>query len=388
MARRGDNIRKRNDGRWEGRYCVGRHLDGSIRYGSVYGKTYNETKEKLNEKKRQTTQEYESPRIEKTFGDVVIMWLDSNRIRLKGSTVHKYQYLIHNHILPELGNDRLSSMSATRINTFLNEKMESGRLDQKGGLSPSYVKTIMLIVNAVMKYAVNERMCLPLNNPVYMPNPEKKDLTILSLDRQRRLEEYLITEINSTNIGIMLSLHAGLRIGEVCGLKWEDIDFENGLLKVRHTVARVESKDTDGKTVSGLILDTPKTNASVRDIPLSAELQNLLTIHHSSSDSPFVISSSDTFLSPRTFEYRYHKVLKACGVPDVNYHALRHTFATRCIESGMDVKSLSEILGHGNVSVTLNTYVHSSMERKRTQIEKMVSLKTGNPENGQNKWSE
>ena len=322
MARRGDNIRKRTDGRWEGRYCIGRHLDGSIRYRSVYGKTYTETKEKLNEKKKQTTQEYESPRIEKTFGDIVNMWLDSNRIRLKGGTVHKYQCLIHNHILPELGNVRLSSMSSAKINAFLNEKMESGRLDQKGGLSPSYVKSIMLIVNAAMKYAVNERLCMPLNNPVYMPKPEKKDLTILSLDCQRRLEEYLITEINSTNIGIMLSLHAGLRIGEVCGLKWTDIDFDNGILKIRHTVARVENKDTDGKTVSGLILDTPKTNASVRDIPLSAELLTLLKTYHSSSDSPFVISSSDTFLSPRTFEYRYHKVLKECGIPDVNCYEM------------------------------------------------------------------
>lgn len=375
MARRGDNIRKRNDGRWEGRYCIGRQMDGSIRYGSVYGKTYSETKEKLNEKKKNSQFEYSSPKIEKTFGDVVVMWLDSNRIRLKGGTVHKYQYLINNHILPELGRVKLSSMSAARINNFLNDKMENGRLDHNGGLSPSYVKTIMLIVNSVMQYAVNERMCLPLNNPVYMPKPEKKDLTILTIEEQKKLEQYLMTENNSTNIGIMLSLHAGLRIGEVCGLSWEDIDFEQGLLKVRHTVARVQNKDHEGKTISGLILDTPKTSASVRDIPLSAVLIDILMKYYAHSESPFVVSISDSFLSPRTLEYRYHIVLKRCGVSDVNFHALRHTFATRCIESGMDVKSLSEILGHGNVSVTLNTYVHSSMERKRSQIEKMVLLK-------------
>ncbi|MGM9941653.1 MAG: tyrosine-type recombinase/integrase [Bulleidia sp.] len=350
-------------------------MDGSIRYGSVYGKTYSETKEKLNEKKKSSQFEYSSPKIEKTFGDVVVMWLDNNRIRLKGGTVHKYQYLINNHILPELGSVKLSSMSAARINYFLNEKMENGRLDHNGGLSPSYVKTIMLIVNSVMHYAVNERMCLPLNNPVYMPKPEKKDLTILTLEEQKKLEQYLMTENNSTNIGIMLSLHAGLRIGEVCGLSWEDIDFEQGLLKVRHTVARVQNKDHEGKTISGLILDTPKTSASVRDIPLSAVLNDILMKYYAHSESPFVVSFSDSFLSPRTLEYRYHNVLKRCGVSDVKFHALRHTFATRCIESGMDVKSLSEILGHGNVSVTLNTYVHSSMERKRSQIEKMVLLK-------------
>ena len=134
-------------------------------------------------------------------------------------------------------------------------------------------------------------------------------------------------------------------------------------------MARV--RGTDGGTATRLIIDPPKTKSSLRDIPLSRQLMAVLLPLYEKRRSEYVISDKSGFVSPRTYEYRFHRVLDRCGLPSINYHALRHTFATRCIELGVDVKTLSEILGHANVSTTLNTYVHSSMERKREQLEKL-----------------
>lgn len=178
--------------------------------------------------------------------------------------------------------------------------------------------------------------------------------------------------LNTTSAGILISLNTGLRIGEVCALKWSNIDFDKAILHVRSTVARI--KNTDDSKSTKLIIDTPKTKSSIRDIPISNKVMNVLKALHENSKSEYVVSEKAGFVSPRTYEYRFHKVLDECQIQPINYHALRHTFATRCIELGVDVKTLSEILGHSNVSVTLNTYVHSSMERKREQLEKLSSL--------------
>ncbi len=369
MSKRGDNIRKRKDGRWEGRYKKGRGIDGKILYGSVYGKSYREVKERLSEISKQPTQTSLPKGREKTFGEVLNLWMSHNRIRLKGGTINKYQSLIDTHIMPELGLIRITELTATHINSFLDQKLTSGRIDGSGGLSPSYVRSIMLVINAAIKYAVDEQLCLPLKSPVCKPTSTKTDLAILSLEQQKKLETALLNDLDTTRAGIFISLHTGLRIGEVCGLAWEDVDLDLMVIHVRHTVARIK---TD--TTTALILDTPKTKASKRDIPISSVLLPVLQKLKKISSHGFVMTGTNEFMKPRTFEYRYHRILDATGVVSVNYHALRHTFATRCIEVGVDVKSLSEILGHGNVSITLNTYVHSSLEMKRNQLEKLTTL--------------
>lgn len=374
MAKRGDNIHKRKDGRWEGRYKKGRRSDGTIQYGSVYGKTYAEVKEKLKDTVTFTEAAYIPQKHVKNFEEALNLWMDNNRIRLKGATINKYQNLIETHILPELGNIKISDLTSTIINTYLSEKMKYGRLDDKGGLSSSYVKSIMLIINAAIQFAVKEGICTPLKTPISKPTLTKKELQILNYDEQKQLETYLQLGEEPSKLGVLLSLHTGLRIGEVCALSWEDIDFTNCIIKVRHTVARVRNTSEKTNNRTCLIIDSPKTKASVRDIPIPSILLPKLISLRKISTSKYVISNNNSFVSPRTFEYRYHRLLSESGVKSVNYHTLRHTFATRCIEAGVDVKSLSEILGHANVGVTLNTYVHSSMEMKRTQLEKLISL--------------
>jgi len=313
-----------------------------------------------------------STKRELIFRELLIIWMPNNCIRYKGATKRKYQYLIDTHILPELGELKLSQITPLKINSFLVNKLEIGRLDKSGGLSPAYVRNIMLIINSALKFATDEEWCKPFKTSILKPVITKKELTLLNLKQQQHLERQLTNNINYTKLGILISLHTGLRIGEICALKWNNIDLENNIISVRHTIARVI--DNESAKSSKLIVDTPKTISSTRDIPISSYLLQIISPMANPDKDKFVISDSFDFMSPRTYEYRYHKILSECGLPNINYHALRHTFATRCIEAGVDVKSLSEILGHSNVNITLNTYVHSSMELKRNQLEKLSSL--------------
>lgn len=374
MSKRGDNIHKRKDGRWEGRYKKERDVYGKVKYGSVYGKTYREVKDKLNAISMLPANSVITKPCKKTFGDVLNLWMENNKIRLKGGTIYKYQNMIDTHIMPELGEIKLNELDSTVINAFLSRKSVSGKLDGTGGLSSSYVRSIMLVINAALQYAVKEQLCAPLKTPICKPMIQKQEISILNLDEQKRLENHLKANINTTTIGILISLHTGLRIGEVCALTWDDVDLNKKIIKVRHTVARIKDDNEESDFATRLILDTPKTKSSIRDIPISSVLLPCLLDLYATSPLGFLLTGSNVFMQPRTFEYRYHKVLEECNVGSINYHALRHTFATRCIEAGVDVKSLSEILGHANVSITLNTYVHSSIDMKRNQLEKMIQL--------------
>lgn len=374
MPKRGENIHKRKDGRWEGRLKTGLYSNGKSVYKSIYGKTYSEVKSKMYFEKSNSMNMNVIRTREYTFGEVLILWSNTNRAKHRGTTEVKYNYLIRNHILPELGDFRVSNITNHVLNDFMERKLHSGRLDKKGGLSKSYVRSIMIIINSALEFAVSQNMCKPLKTVIYKPSPEKSKLTILSVSEQRILESNLIRKMNSTGIGILISLNTGLRIGEVCALSWENIDFENRVMHVCTTVIRVKSDNPDSDITTKLMISTPKTKSSVRDIPISSKLYNILKEAYRETVSKYVISDTSSFISPRTYEYRFHKILNEYGISSVNYHALRHTFATRCVEAGMDVKTLSEILGHSNVSITLNTYVHSSMDLKRKQIEKLDAL--------------
>lgn len=374
MARRGDNIRKRKDGRWEGRYKKGRNSDGTIVYGSVYGRTYLEVKEKLSYVLVDPAENFQSKNQQVTFGDVLVKWMRNNEVRLKGGTINKYQNIIDTHIMPELGKVKAAEITSTMINEFLAKKLSNGRIDGSGALSSSYVRSIMLVITSALKYAVSENVCPALKTPINKPALEKKDFSVFSLEEQKKFEMLLNEEFNEMNAGILISLHTGLRIGEICALSWNDIDLKCGVIHVRHTVARIKNDDTGVNRKTKLIVDRPKTRASIRDIPISSQLMPILLHLRNCSQSLYVISKGNSFVSPRTLEYHYHRMLDYGNMPSLNFHCIRHTFATRCIEAGVDVKSLSEILGHANVGVTLNTYVHSSIELKRTQLEKLTAL--------------
>ncbi len=370
MPRRGDNIRKRNDGRWEGRYKITDKERGIYKYKSVYAHSYREVKQKLSEIKADQSVDLLKPASTPTLGEVLAMWLDSGKIRLKKSTVRKYQFLINRHITPEIGAKCINEVSDGFLNEFIYDKLATGRLHGEGGLSTSYVSTIIIIIKSAILYAVDQKLCAPIAIRLVKPYAVKKNLSILNHQEQKKLEESLLTDMDVTKLGIYISLNTGLRIGEVCSLLWNDIDLNERIIHIRSTVCRVDApKGSKQQTV--LIVDTPKTKTSMRTIPISSKLYPVLQAMKQISSSSWVVSTGNNFISPRTYEYRFHKILDSCGVRSFNYHTLRHTFATRCIEAGVDIKSVSEILGHTNVGITMNTYVHSSIELKRKQLEKL-----------------
>ena len=370
MARRTDNIHKRKDGRWEGRYKIGTTNTGKTKYRSVYGKTYTEVKNKMYDVSVDTSS-MPTNRRDLKLCELLNLWFNANSVKLKGSTENKYLWTIEKHIIPELGNLKLSQITSAVINDYLKRKLTCGRLDNKGGLSASTVKGILIIIEAALKYGIAEELCSPLKTPVYKPTQPKKQIRILDKKEQLTIENRITENISNTELGILISLHTGLRLGEVCALQWKDIDFKNRLIYVHHTLSRVRCKSGERKTV--YILDKPKTEHSKRSVPINSFLLPILEIVKTHSSSPFVVSENESFVNPRTYEYRYHKAIKTYGISKINYHALRHTFATRCIESGCDYKTLSEMLGHSSVKITMDIYVHSSIELKRNEIEKLVS---------------
>ena len=367
MGRRGDNIFQRKDGRWEARYAVGKDNRGSTKYRSVYGKTYSEAKEK----RRSEMQKMYVPKSTGLFSDVIERWMQEKETELKEQTIRKYRLCIETHILPYFGRMRLTSVSESIVEEFLKEKRQCGRADGKGGLSQNTVRGISIILQAILNFAYDRKFDLSCAIKIKKPKNVKKTVSVLKLDEQRRLEKALLEDPHNENLAIYLALCTGLRIGEVCALRWQDVDFAGRRLHVSSTVVR----NRDG----AMTIDTPKSETSIRTIPTSSVLLQLLKgeCRHSSSSYLFTAPKKGTFLNPRTLQYQFKALLKRCSLPAVTFHALRHTFATRWIECGMDVKSLSEVLGHASVQITLDIYVHSSEQRKREAIEKITGQISG-----------
>lgn len=340
---------------------------------NAFGKRslYRLKRKKLHKSRTQRTSICESRCM--TLNDVLSQWIEAQRLRCKGATTTKYQNVIRTHIANTIGSEPIKSLTTHRINIFLQDKMKNGRADGNGGLAPSYIRSIVIVIQSALKFAYEQGFCGSLNVSINGPSiPKSPEIEVLSRINQEQLENYTFSCMTPTTIGILLSLQTGLRIGEVCALSWNDIDFEQNVIHVRHTIARVTDEHSAVGTTK-LVIDAPKTQSSKRDIPISKALSELLQKQKTKSNSEYVVSESEGFTSPRTYDYRYHGIMKALGIQPVNYHILRHTFATRCVEAGVDVKTLSEILGHANTAVTLNTYVHSSLKLKRLQMEKIHS---------------
>lgn len=262
----------------------------------------------------------------KTFAEAANEWIKNNRLKLKGGTINKYQNILSTHIIPQIGKYKLSQFSSEFINSYLFEKIKNGKINGEGGLSPSYVNSIRIVIKSIINFAVEEELMPPLKSKIEKPTIYKESPEILTTKEQECLEQELIKETNYTKIGIMLSLYTGLRIGEVCALKWEDIDLAMGVIYIRHTISRVINEHPNSKTKTELILDSPKTYSSKRSIPIPTVLFSYIKNLESSQKTNYIVSNSETFLSPRTYEYRYHKILKKCGINDINYHALRHPY--------------------------------------------------------------
>lgn len=306
---------------------------------------------------------------DRSFSWLLDYWRQATWMMQKAPTRQRYDFLIERHIIPVLGDCMLNELTPETLNAFINQKLCQGRLDGCGTLSPAYVRSMAIIINAALAFAAEE-LALPSPKTVHKPCIERKEVVVLTIAEQKRLETQLLAEPTVTGLGILLSLNTGLRIGEACALSWADIDKDDNILSVTGTVIRKKAESGRGH----MVIDVPKTPTSLRRIPIPSKLHSILGQMRALSPGGYVLSGNCMFVSPRTYEYRFHRILTKCGIRSINYHVLRHTFATRCIESGMDVKTLSELLGHANTTTTLNTYVHSSMDRKRVQMERLSTL--------------
>ncbi len=360
MARHGENIYKRKDGRWEGRYRNGRKTDGKTRYSSVYGRTYNEVRTLLSKKRSECQSQVSKCRL--TFGELAKEWLRTIKNGIKESTYANYFCKLQKHILPKFENSKYEKLTANFLNDFVQEKLSEN-------LSTKYVSDIINVIKSITKFARRKYNCEDKAENVIVPKDKKVFVKpVLDSFQQKLLTSYLSKNPTCSNIGIMLSLMTGLRIGELCALKWSDIDLKNGLINVTKTMQRI--RNFDGKNSTKIIIDVPKSKTSVREIPIPKPLLKILK-SMKSDDENYFLTGKDLYVEPRTMQYRFRSVLKKIELPQFNFHTLRHTFATNCAALGFDVKTLSELLGHSSVEITLNRYVHSSLDRKRYCMERL-----------------
>lgn len=358
MARIGLNIYKRKDGRYEGRFSDGLKANGKTKYRSVYGHSYDEVKEKL-ELARSSQFSY-SEKTNLTVQALFRDWIQVISSRVKVSTIANYRMKAEKHILPAFGDLCHAEIDAHQVYAFIAKKLESG-------LSARYVSDIVVLLKSIFKYASNAyNLYNPIAN-VMLPKKRKAEITLLNSVQQKQLQAYLQNNQNLTTLGVALSMYTGLRIGELCALQWKDINLEQRTLTVSHTIQRIQDVHGDRKT--RLIIIEPKSAASQRTIPIPYCLISILQKFQTISNA-YVLSGKCKPVEPRTMQYRFASILKRVNLPSVHFHALRHMFATNCVALGLDVKSLSEILGHSSVETTLNRYVHSSMEQKRAFMER------------------
>lgn len=359
MPRRGSNIYKRKDGRWEGRIKKNSQPHARNKYVSVYGKTYTEVKNKMELIKQK--KDIKEINCSLNFKEAVDIWLSDRAPYWKPTTYAAYQNIAQKYIIPELGNYK-----ALKVNDQVIEKLVSDiRIGQAGKqLSNGYLHNICSIVIMVLthlKKKYHYEIELP-ENPIMQTRqrqmllPGEHDMAVL--------ERYLLEHCeDDTCLGILIAFYTGIRIGELCALTWEDINLEEEVLHIRKNVQRVKCKE--GQSNTEILFQTPKTSTSLRSIPLPPVLIPLLRSHQGEDIQYVIKGKKHPWAEPRTVQYRFSRILKQCSIKSFRFHMLRHAFATRCISKGFDVKSLSEILGHSSVQITLNLYVHSTMQRKK-----------------------
>lgn len=352
MAKRGLNIYKRKDGRWEGRFKCGYSDDGKTKYRSVYAKSYSAVKELLEQEKNKQTK---CCSCKCTVGELFNLWLDDVRNKVKESTYANYAMKLQKHILPQFSGMKYEALTAHHLNEFIQDKLKSG-------LSEKYVSDIVVLMKSAARYGSRNYNYQNRIEFVTLPRtPDKSEKTLLNLKEQKQLQNELMRDQTPSNVGILLASATGIRIGELCALTWSDIDFEKSVMTVKRTVQRVCNVEKKG---THLVISSPKSRSSIRQIPLPDFILPVLTAARTADDC-YILSGTRKLVEPRTLQYRFKSLLKRLSLPQVSFHKLRHQFATRCVELGFDIKTLSEILGHHSVEITLNRYVHSSIEHKR-----------------------
>ena len=302
------------------------------------------------------------------YKDWIYTWLLEKKDYIKESTYANYSNNIFNHIIPKLGNYYLNELNHKVIQDFLLELSKNGRKDNNGGLAEKTIKDITIIIKGSIKKGINEDKIKHIELTFNYPKDNKENkLYVLTKREQNKITNYVLENINSRNIGLLISLYSGIRIGELCALKWEDVDFKKNSLTINKTIQRVYIKDKD-KNISKVIITTPKTKNANREIPINKDFLEILKKIKSDKKN-YILTGNEKYIEPRTYRKYFNKILDELKIKHFNFHSLRHTFATNCISLGVDYKTVSELLGHANVNITLNLYVHPRYSQKKKCID-------------------
>ncbi|MBO0457553.1 site-specific integrase [Enterococcus hulanensis] len=362
--RRGENIYKRKDGRWEGRYKKGYKPNGRIKYGYIYGKTLTEVRSQLYAMKA-----YYNTRQE-LYGNVCIpfeewghQWLNEIQQGIKPATYTSYYYKLTKYVFPYIGEYDLNELKLENGKHLVNQWIEKG-------LEVSTMQVILGVAKQCL-YEAQKQEYLK-ENPfrfLKLPKMRKKPIRALTWDEQNDLEKAALSRKNHTGLPTYLALHTGLRIGEIAALKWSDIDFKRDIITVNQTYQRV-ALAIDGQKTQ-LNLGTTKTESGTRSVPIGRPLKKQLLSYRRKAKGDHVFSTKGHPVEPRLLTYHFHQLRKQCGLEDIHFHQLRHTFATRCLEEQSDIKSVSDMMGHRSTQLTLDTYADSMMEQRIKVIYQM-----------------
>lgn len=304
--------------------------------------------------------------------EILKIWLDKHaKINLKLRSYNRYLNTISLHINPILGEYEIENITSEILQDYVINKLENGNLINNGPLSSNTVLGIISILKQVFKLVM--QMDIITKNPteiLSLPRNQEKDINAFEREEQKLIEKYCFDSKKPNYFGIILCLYTGIRLGELLALTWDDIDFDKKILTISKTVYQL---NLDGSFQS--VIDKPKTKKSNRIIPLSDKLINYLRILKTNSTSEFIITTHNNgVVGTRSYQRTFESILRKCNIEKHNFHSLRHTFATRALELGMDIKTLSEILGHTNVSITLNRYAHSLLSLKVFEMNKLSEL--------------
>lgn len=373
MARKGENIRKRQDGRWEARYKKDRGPDGKIRYGYLYARTYREVREKKLQMVMKLEEERRSRTVKPLCPDdrirtVANLWMEAARDRVKYTTYCSYHLLLKNHILPAFGDISVRQLTGGQIADYV-------RILQREGKKTGTIRVILGVLKSVLRFA-GELHCCPEENirfPKITAPPSRP--RIMPMEDYRKLGDYLEASEQPFEFGLLVCMCTGIRIGELCGLRWGDFDLTGGSLTISRTVTRIENPEflpgsTQQRTL--LFIGTPKSISSIRQIPLPDRIIKKARACRR-EDGIYLLTGTEKCMEPRTVQRRYERLLRRCGIAPVNIHSMRHQLSSRWIQHGFDVKALSEILGHASTKTTLDIYVHSNQSQKRNYLNQVLS---------------
>lgn len=304
-----------------------------------------------------------------TFTQVVSLWKTDKRKWIKASSYATYIQIVNKRILPFFRELRPEQLNEETIQHFADTLLSQG-------MSFNSTRDALMVLKMILNFGEKLSAWPHITYDVHFPTctEQKKDVPVLSEHDQRKLIRYLQKNFSFRNLGILVCLYSGLRIGEVCALQWKDVDIPSGVIHVSKTVHRIWLSDGDDKSYM-LSVGAPKTASSFRDIPICGELMKTLRpLRKITVDEYYIISNAAMPLEPRYYRDYFRKTLLSIGIHPIRFHALRHTFATRCIESKCDYKTVSVILGHASLATTMDLYVHPGLSEQKKAIEKMSRM--------------